>query len=825
MAEAPTYPDSMMVAWLLAAIEAQEANASEIEPAHLLLGLAKLCDHDLDDLDGAIRVLGIRPDLDSQRVSRIVADAGPIRSAFQRAGVDPAEFRWRLRDAVAEPDGLPAANPLDMHRTAQAKAVFTRADQLANTAGEPAPRPVHLLHALLAQPQPPWKEILAEQGLEEPLERFFPVLTQQLRPGPGSRRTARPRRPTPTLDQVGRDLSELARAGGLRPLIGRRDERRRLAHALLLLDKPNAILVGDAGVGKTAIVEGLAQALIDKQQPEKGGGPPEDLRGLRIVELAMASLVAGTVYRGQFEERMREVVKEASQPEIVLFIDEIHTLLGAGGEGSSDAANILKPALARGELRLIGATTADDYRLTFERDSALERRFTRIDVEEPTEHETLEILQGLKARYEAHHAIAIEPEALSAAVELSQRYLPDQRLPDKAISLLDEACAVARFRTFSPVAPPPLERLGRAELEAIVAQRVGAPREGVSLAEAEQLRRMEEALSRRVIGQAEAVSALAAAVRRARAGIRDRTKPIGVFLFAGATGSGKTELARGLAEFLHGDESRLVRIDMSEYMEPHSVSRLLGAPPGYVGYDDEGQLAGPLRRHAASVVLFDEIEKAHPRVLDLLLQIADRGELTDAKGRQVRFKDAVVILTSNLGSSEPGKSTLGFGTPETITPTPSMSYHKVILDGVKAALRPELIGRLDQIIVFHPLDKSSLRRVIDKLLAPVHEKLGEHSITLELDDDAYAVLLDEGFDPRYGARNLQHTLNRLVADRLSRLLLDRHLADGARLSVHARAGVLVFDAEEPAAPAGSADAGTGRPGVGGHPPGGRLAGS
>jgi ATP-dependent Clp protease ATP-binding subunit ClpC len=613
--------------------------------------------------------------------------------------------------------------------------------------------------------------VFGRLGVSDPLAAFFPERQDEQADG----------RATPVLDRYGRDLTRLAREGRLPALIGRRDELRALARVLVKQRKANAVLVGDAGVGKTGIVEGFAELLA-------GPGAPAGLAGARVIELTMATLVAGTKYRGEFEERLEAVLAEAREvPELILFIDELHTVLGAGGTGASDAANILKPALARGELRCVGATTPGEYRLRLASDPALRRRFEVIWIEEPTRAQAVEIVAGLRERFADHHGVDIAADVPEAAVDLAMRHLPELRLPDKAVDLVDQACAAARIRTISPESPGAARvRVGRAEVAAVVADRARLPVERVGASEARRLLGMEEHLRRRVIGQDKAVGAVADAIRTSRAGLGDPRRPIGVFLFAGPTGTGKTELAKALAEFLFDDERRLIRIDMSEYQERHAVSRLLGAPPGYVGHDRDGQLSGPLHDHPHSVVLFDEVEKAHPEVLDLFLQIFDEGRLTDARGRRVSFTDTVVILTTNLGATT--CRPLGF--------TPGAEDAAAVgTDGVMAALRqelrPELLGRIGRVVVFDPLAPPDLRLIADKLIDRVRGRLADRAITLTLTEGAYDLLVRYGVEAPSGVRALEQVVERLLVQPLSRALLAGWFADGAPIRVAAAGGELV----------------------------------
>lgn len=623
------------------------------------------------------------------------------------------------------------------------------------------------------------------------------------------------------LDQFGRNLTKLAQDGKLDPVVGRATEVERIMQILSRRTKNNPILIGEPGVGKTAVVEGLAQAIIS-------GDVPELLRDKQIYTLDLAALVAGSKYRGEFEERLKKVMKEITQRgDIILFIDEIHNLVGAGAaEGAIDAASILKPALARGELQTIGATTLDEYRKYLERDSALERRFQQIRVEQPTVEQTVQILQGLRDRYEAHHRIDITDDALQAAAELSDRYISDRQLPDKAIDLIDEASSRKRIKSMSS---PPVHReledeieearrakeaaieaqefekaaslrdderklvakkreledewqagegegerasIGEEEIAEIVSMWTGIPVFKLTEAETQKLIRMEEELHKRVIGQKPAVEVISKAIRRSRAGLKDPKRPTGSFIFLGPSGVGKTELARTLAEFLFGDDDAMVRIDMSEYMEKHAVSRLVGSPPGYVGYDEGGQLTEAVRRKPYCVLLLDEIEKAHPDVFNLLLQILEDGRLTDSQGRTVDFRHAIVIMTSNIGASEIAKGTpLGFTVVEDDM---GISYDDMkgrVMSDLKRAFRPEFLNRIDDVIVFHKLQKDEIKQIIDLLLGRIRESLAERELQLDLTDSAKDFLVDKGWDPGMGARPLRRAIQRYIEDPLSDFVL------------------------------------------------------
>jgi len=642
---------------------------------------------------------------------------------------------------------------------------------------------------------------------------------------------------TPTLDSLARDLTAIAREGNLDPVIGREKEIERVIQVLSRRTKNNPVLIGEPGVGKTAIAEGLAQRIVDNDVPEI-------LRNKRVMTLDMGTVVAGTKYRGEFEDRLKKIMDEIRQAgNIILFIDELHTLIGAGGaEGAIDASNILKPALARGELQCIGATTLDEYRKYIEKDAALERRFQPILVEQPTPEEAIKILQGLRDRYEAHHRVKITDEAIVQAVKLSDRYITDRFLPDKAIDLIDEAASRVRLRSYT--VPPNLKELEqqveavrkekeaavqsqefekaaalrdkeqrlREELEEtkakwkeqqgqtdsevtgddiaeIVASWTGIPVKKLAEEESERLLNMENILHQRVIGQDEAVKAVARAIRRSRAGLKDPKRPIGSFIFLGPTGVGKTELARALAEALFGDEDAMVRIDMSEYMEKHSTSRLVGAPPGYVGYEEGGQLTEKVRRRPYSVVLLDEIEKAHPEVFNILLQVLEDGRLTDSKGRTVDFRNTVIIMTSNVGAETIRSSKkLGF------TVGTQQEYENMrdrVMAELRKTFRPEFLNRIDEVIVFHALEETHIRQIASLMAKELQKRLKEQDMDFELTDAALDYLVKEGFDPIYGARPLRRAIQKNIEDKLSEEILKGTIQKGDKVIIDVQDGKLV----------------------------------
>jgi ATP-dependent Clp protease ATP-binding subunit ClpC len=724
--------------------------------------------------------------------------------------------------------------------TPRAKRVLELAIEEARLLGHNYVGTEHLLLGLIREGEGVAAQVLAELGVDR--KRVREEVLKLLGPSTSAkaRKAKKEKSETPNLDQFGRDLAQMAREGKLDPIIGREAEIERVIQVLSRRKKNNPILIGEPGVGKTAIAEGLAQRIVQNKIPEI-------LKDRRICTLDLASVVAGTKYRGQFEERLKSIINEIRESDdVIIFIDEIHTIVGAGGaEGAIDASNMLKPALARGELQCIGATTLDEFRKHIEKDGALERRFQPILINPPTEEETVDIILGLRDRYEAHHRVKISDQAVKAAVYFSQRYIHDRYLPDKAIDVIDEAGSRARLDVVT--APSELQTLEKdieelcrekesaiqaqefekaasfrdkekelrqkvqdmrktwaetkqvkettveaEDIARVVSSMTGIPVSEVEEEETEKLLKLEEELRRRIVGQEEAVEAVAKAVRRNRAGLRDPRRPIGSFIFLGPTGVGKTELARALSETLFESEEALVRIDMSEYMERFAVSRLIGAPPGYVGYDEGGQLTEKVRRKPYCVILLDEIEKAHPDVFNILLQVMDDGALTDNYGRRVDFRNTVLIMTSNVGTGEAkaGKS-LGFS--QQTTESAFTNLKGKLMDRVKKDFNPEFLNRLDEIIVFRPLGKGEMESIVSIMLDDFICRLKSFDFKIEFTKESKEFLMEKGFDPSLGARPLRRAIQRYVEDPLSELLLKRGLKKEAEIHVALKEGALAFD--------------------------------
>jgi len=770
----------------------------------------------------------------------IALGEGVAAQVLQDLGIDLKKVRREVEKMVGTGDNILLVGEVPF--TPRAKKVLELAFQEAQDMGHNYVGTEHLLLGLIREEEGVAAKVLEGLGASLELVRgqvmnLLGEAASHMAPaGKENKRTK-----TPTLDAYGRDLTKLASEGKLDPVIGRETEIQRLIQILCRRTKNNPVMIGDPGVGKTAIVEGLAQKISDRNVPEI-------LLNKRVLTLDLPGVVAGTKYRGEFEQRLKQIIDEIRRSEgsVILFIDELHTVVGAGAaEGAIDASNMLKPALARGELQCIGATTLDEYRKHIEHDAALARRFQPVMIDPPTVEETIAILKGLRDKYEAHHRVKIVDEALQAAATLSQRFISNRFLPDKAIDLIDEAGSRARLQTTTK--PPDLKEIekrletvskekkaaiaaqefekaarlrdeekkieqelqetkksweqrkdktGRTVTEEdiahIVSEWTGIPVVKLTEKESEKLLHMEEALHKRVIAQDEAIKVISQAVRRSRTGLKDIARPIGSFIFLGPTGVGKTELARALAEFMFGDEESMVRLDMSEYMEKFNVSRLVGAPPGYVGYEEGGQLTEAVRRKPYSVVLLDEIEKAHPDVFNILLQIFDSGQLTDSLGHKVDFKNTIIIMTSNIGAREiAGGRTLGFLTSQEA----QQSYKdmkKKVLDEMKKVFRPEFLNRIDEPIVFHPLSKEDVRKIVDLMLEKVTQRLYEQAVSLEVTQGAKSFLVEKGFDPQFGARPLRRAIQKHLEDPLAQEILAKKIKPQTKIVADVQDENIVF---------------------------------
>lgn len=785
---------------------AMELGHNYIGSEHLILGLIKEEDSVASKV---LRENGVTAEAVTDKISRLIG--------------------------IAAPTGEPVSG-----MTPRTKRIIEISYAEANRMGHNYIGTEHLLLAILREGESIALRILSELGVD--IQKVFSDIVNEFNQGGAARQGSSGRgttnKKTPTIEQFGRDLTQMAREDKFDPVIGRDKEIERVIQILSRRTKNNPCLIGEPGVGKTAIAEGLAQKIVS-------GDVPEILRDKRVVTLDLSSMVAGAKYRGEFEERLKKAIGEIIEAgNVIIFIDEMHTIIGAGAaEGAIDASNILKPALARGEMQVIGATTLDEYKKYVEKDAALERRFQPITVGEPTVEESIQILKGLRDKYEAHHGVKITDSALESAAKLSHRYIADRFLPDKAIDLIDEASSRLRLKTYT--APPELkdletrlesisnekeeaiqtqdfekaakirdeEKKVRAELEEkkktweqksnsqqkqvteeeiaqIVADWTGIPVKSIAEEESQRLLHMEDVLHERVVGQDEAVASIAKAIRRGRVGLSDPKRPTGSFIFLGPTGVGKTELSKALAEALFGDEDAIIRIDMSEYMEKHSVSRLVGSPPGYVGYDEGGQLTDKVRRKPYSVILFDEIEKAHPDVFNIMLQIMEDGILTDSQGRRVNFRNTIIIMTSNIGARliTDNKRRLGFSANANEKAEDYEQIKSDVMGELKKAFRPEFLNRVDDIIVFKPLDQEDIKKIASKMLEQLQTRMKQRDITVDFSDEAIAKLAEVGFDSVYGARPLRRAITSNIEDMIAEEILENRIKDGDHIKVTVRDG-------------------------------------
>lgn len=765
------------------------------------------------------------------------AEGGVAYSVLDEKGITADDVEKLIKDNIGE--GVPTRlTPDDL--TPRSKRILDVAFQFARSMRHSFVDTEHLLMALLREGDSYAVSFINALGVDE--SQLFEEVVNSVGRGEtdakgNSRQGKNGKSKTPTLDEFGKDLTAAAKEGKVDPVIGREKEISRVIQILSRRTKNNPCLIGEPGVGKTAIAEGLALKIVR-------GEVPELLNDKKIVALDLTSMVAGTKYRGDFEERIKKAMDEVKAAgDVILFIDEVHTIIGAGAaEGATDAANILKPALARGEIQVIGATTIDEYRKNIEKDAALERRFQPVTVGEPTQEETVDILKGLRDKYEAHHKVKITDEAINNAVEMSARYITDRFLPDKAIDLIDEAASKVRLNAYtvpdnlkemekeiksieeekaSAVRSQDFEQaatlrdkekslrtlldeekekwknlsshqvreITKEDIASVVSSWTGIPITQITKEESEKLLNLESVLHKRIVGQDRAVSSVSSAIRRGRAGLKDPKRPIGSFIFLGPTGVGKTELCKALAEAMFGDEEAIIKLDMSEYMEKHTVSKLIGSPPGYVGFDEGGQLTEKIRRKPYSVVLFDEIEKAHPDVFNMLLQILEDGVLTDSQGRKVSFKNAVIIMTSNVGASKitDGKLSLGFGSDDN---DENRNIENLVMADLRATFKPEFLNRVDEIVVFNQLEKDDIKEIASRMMKTLSKRVKEVGAELEITDNALSAIADAGFDKVYGARPLRRAIQTKIEDKLSELILENKL--GEKCTVDYQDGEFTF---------------------------------
>jgi len=780
------------IAFTIAAYEAQALKNKFIDTEHFFLGLCKI-----EDII-AIGKEAIQ-NITEKEWEGICNEIAEFRDFLLSKGIEPKKTRRRLRKIIYESDM--EKGKFSGHRTQRCREVFKIAEEICVKEQKEEIELRHFFFAILIQGSNLLDRLFSDLSIEkEKLCEGIPLIEKKDETTPkkdSSVIVAEKEKEevrsigakTPYLDKYGRDLTRLAREGKLSPCIGRKEEIKKVAQILLQKRKNNPLLVGDAGVGKTCIVEGLAQKIVQKETPD-------NLKNLRIIEINMGSLVAGTIYRGQFEERLENVIKEASSnPDIVLFIDEIHTIMGAGAASSAlDAANILKPALARGDIKCIGATTTNEYRKYIEKDPALERRFQVVWVEEPTPEEALEILKGLREGFEKYYKIKIPDKVLEKAVQFSVRYLTDFRLPDKAIDIIDHACSkkLLKSLSFSKESISKGEELTIEDIATVVSERAKIPVQYLTQEESQRLLMLEEFLFERIKGQDHVVKEVAESIRMAKAGFKDPKKPLS-FAFFGPTGTGKTEFAKALAEFLFLDENKLITFDMSEYQQKHEVAKLLGSPPGYIGHEEEGLFSKKIRTNPYSVVLFDEVEKAHPDIFDLFLQILDEGRITDNHGKRINFSEAIIVFTSNLGGrafiSTPSKKPIGFVKNYEEKKEP---YEEEVMEAVKEFFKPEFLNRIQKILIFNPLTEEAVRQILHKVIKNLNKRLSSRGIEIFLDSLAEDFIIKRGYSETYGARELERTVDRFITEPISKMILEGKIKEGAKIKVSLKEENLIF---------------------------------
>ncbi len=779
---------ALLIAWRLAENEAVHLRQTEISPAHFLLGLLKTAELDLCE------ILADKTTLSAPNIDAEVVMNEALRLALHHKGLDSTRIRRRLRRSLPQGDAV-VQEGRQLRRSREARELFHTAEQLAVDQNGGLVSPLHLYTSFRQVHCSALQDALQAEGLDfdtlfgdstrAPLEPKDKTSTAETSPKTLEKTKKLDRQAVQgrVAEKLGRDITQLAKTGALPPLIGRTLEMKALLQTLLRSRKNNALLIGEAGVGKTGLVEGLAQRIAN-------GAVPSEFAGMRIVEISMASLVAGTSLRGEMEEKLQALIAQAkSDPKLILFMDEMHLMVGAGaGSGSAmDVSNLLKPALARGEIRVIGATTTQEFRKHIEPDTALARRFEVIHIEEPTRDEALTILEGLKEHIESHHGLRIESSALQAAVDYSIRYLPELHLPDKAIDVLDQACAQTRMQTlsadFRKVAQEGLS-VERRHVAAAVAYRCKVPVGDIQAEESEKWLRLEDTLRERIKGQEEAVKRVSQAIRIAKAGIHSPEKPLGVFLFAGPTGTGKTEMAKVLAECVFGGLKRgLIRIDMSELMEEHSVSKLIGSPPGFVGHDSGGQLTEKVRSHPDAVLLLDEVEKAHPKVLDLFLQVFDTGFLTDAHGRRCDFRNHLIVMTTNLGT-QVKRPAMGFQASAQMAD----EAQNEVVQALGKFFRPEFINRITEIVSFEKLSREAAAEILEQELVTLNRRLVHQHVTVRLSPAAMDSLLAEGFNDEFGARHLQRLFTEAIVKPVALMLLNNPTSMGGTLHAELNEG-------------------------------------